>query len=361
MAKDKDGNEIVDNSIPKQVRENAQAAEDLMEQMNADKTPPADDDEVPPAGDEEDPNQPAEEAGDPPADTSKGEEEEGELSLQERFDKLTAQHDTLKGKYKAEAPGENSRADKLQNQLDDLKSNTIKDLMALSKPAVEEPATDVEPDEAELKRIERAAKFQKEYGEEYVAELDAHIMGQVNALVAKKVGEVEVRLSKQEEKQVQAVEDKFVGGVNGEITEGADWVNDWTKEGNNPEFEAFLKQPDPTGFHTNAQLADMLSERGDTTNFAKLLNTFYAPEAPSEDPAPKTEKTTKPAAKPDHMVAPSRTTPVETPADQGEKIVWTNESMAAFYEKDRKKGYTPEESEKLWADILLAPHQGRIQ
>jgi hypothetical protein len=358
MEKDAEGKEITDSGIPQQVLDNAQVAEDLMDKIANPETPPAGDvdpDAVVPAV-EEDPASAAVESDTDPAAVV---DPDAPKDWEAEFNALNQKHKTLQGKYNAEAPGENSRADKVKNEFDSFKADTIEKLKALATPevpVVEEPSADM---------VDRKARIEKmlgEYGNEYMDDLDAFVADRIDAGVAAKLAPIQEKLTASEEKQVVVAQDKFMDYV-GEKVEAKTWEKDWTEQDSNPEFELFLKQPDPSGLYTNGQLAEMFSDKGDADKFSTLLNIFYQTQGdPVTDPAPvvPTPATTKETPKPDAMVAPSRTAPAVTPADEGDKIVWTQATMDAFYKKDQKKGYTPQESEKLWADILLAPHEGRI-
>jgi hypothetical protein len=362
MAKDKEGKEIVESGIPKQVLENAQIAEDLIEKLNTPETPPAVEEPVDPDAEVpavvEEPVVPAAEEGDtvPPVKVVEPEVTDWEAE----FQKLDQKHKTLQGKYNAEAPGENSRADKLQNELTAFKATTIEKLKALTTPEVpviEEPSADM------VARKGRIEKMLAEYGGEYMDDLDAFVADRVDAGIAAGLAPIQEKLTAHEEKQVAVVQDKFMTTVEEKITVKT-WEKDWTEQGSNPEFEEFLKQPDPSGLYTNGQLAEMFSDKGDADKFSTLLNIFYQTQGdptPAADPTPAVVPVpAKETPRPDAMVAPSRTAPATTPADAGDKIIWTQSTMDAFYKKDQKKGYTPEESAKLWEDILLAPHEGRI-
>lgn len=362
MAKDIEGKEIVESGVPKQVLENAQMAEDLVEQMNK----PA---EETPSDPEADPNAevpavveeaaPAAQEGD--TEPAVVEEPTASTDWEAEFKKLDQKHKTLQGKYNAEVPSENSRADKLQNELTAFKAKTIEKLKELTTPTVPEV---VEPSPDMVARKARIDKMIAEYGDDYMDDLDAFVADRIDAGVAAKLAPLQEKLTATEEKQVEAAQDKFMDYVEEKIT-APDWERDWTEQDSNPEFEAFLAQPDPSGLYTNGQLAEMFSDKGEADKFATLLNIFYQTQGdattpasdtpPAVDPVPAKETPT-----PDAMVAPSRTAPVVTPADGGDKIIWTEATMNAFYKKDQRKGYTPEESTRLWEDILLAPHEGRI-
>lgn len=376
--------------IPRQVMEAADMATDLHEKMFGKKTPEQPG-EQPPTPSGEEPGKPPAEApkeaekpkeGDtPPAQPQA--KKEGETppepddpearyqALLKEHETLTQQHKTLKGKYDKEVPHNASRADRLANELAEFKGQVME---RLGRMAEGQPAAKASDEDKDL--LEKAERLQSQYGDEYTDMLRAFMLREIKPLLRDTVKPVEDSVHTVQDAQALVNEQSFIKAVNENLEVDAPWVDDWREEGSNPDFEAFLDQPDPSGIYTNRQLADIFNENHDGVRFAKLLSQFYkqseatppqgqepqkeaaaAPEPPKAPEKPKKE----PAKEQHHMTAPDATPPAAVPETTEGKIIWTQETMDAFYAKDRKNGYSPEESQRLWNDLLLAPAEGRIQ
>ena len=356
-----EGKTVVDPSVPKQVQEAATLAEDLHGKMFAtEETPSEPETPADPAA----PEVPAAEAA--PSDTPAVPETPEVIDWEERHNKLEQQHKTLKGKYDAEVPESRSRADRLENEMKDFKKKVITDIEALAP-----PADGVETTPELTARKERAQKYMEEYGDEYVGDQKAFFIEEILPLLQDHFKPVEEKVSTVAEAQSATAQKEYTAMVDKNIA-NPDWQDDWVNEGSNLEMEKFLAQPDPSGLFTNGYLAEQYNNTNNGEKFAILMNRFYGekPAAPA-DPvtptaaAPETPAVPKkPAAvapSPDALIAPSRTAPQTTLPDSGEKTIWTKASMRAFENKDRAGEYTPEESQALWNDLLMAPVEGRVR
>lgn len=343
--------------VPVQIQEAAEMAEDLHESMypTTEETPseelPAEElgEETP--GEEE---QPAELAGE--ETSTETIPEEGATDWSEEYKKLEQKHKTLEGKYNAEVPESRSRADRLENEMNLLKKTFIEKISDTP------PAEETVPEEIQLRK-DRAAAWKEEFGDDYAEGARAFFLEEISPFIDQKVKPINDQVTTLAEERSVEAQGKFVEVVGSNLPDGVKdtWQEDWMTENNNPEFEAFLKQPDPYGLYTNGQLAESFSDKGQADKFAALLNRFYG-ERTATDPQPPNVPVTKEvkAPSPDAMVAPSRTATQATLPETDDKIIWTQDTAKAFYEKDRKNGYSEDESAKLWQDILSAPAEGRM-
>ena len=363
-------------SIPKQVTEAADMATALHTKMfGGDTEMPADANEVnagTPA--DKDPATPAALDGDTNAADSTSVKEtvtepiDWEAKFNEKnteHETLTQTHKTLKGKYDKEVPANASRADLLQNELTAFKKQVFD---RLGNPDASQSQTSQEPSAEDTALANKAEKFREEYGDEYVDNLRSFILQEMSPILRESVKPVEEKVTNVQEAQNVVAQETYISAVDENITDkGKDlWKDDWTVENNNPEFEAWLAQPDPSGVYTNGELANVFNENGDGVRFAKLISSFYgegdAAPAVVEEPAAVTPEPTpeKKTEGQEHMIAPD-TSSTTTPETTNDKTVWTEASMAEFYEKDRKGKYSKEVSAKMWTDLLSALAEGRIQ
>jgi hypothetical protein len=368
MATDNEG-----NIVPQQVLDAANEAEGLHAKMFGTETPAADpavDPNADPAPAEAAPSDTTDPA--PTEDPTPAPEPEAidwEAKFKEKvteYDTLTQQHKTLKGKYDKEVPANASRADQLENRLTAFKQEVMDRLgdpnAAHAQQRTEEPSQDTA-------LVGDAKKFAEEYEGDYIEGLRAFMKQELSPLLRDTVKPVEEKVAAVEENQGNAAQEDFIKTVGENMTTPGEWVSDWTNQDSNPEFEAFLNAPDPSGLYTNGELAEIFNQNHDGVKFAKLMGQFYKAEEPAADPKPAPVADPAPAAQepaavatpdPADMIAPD-TASAAAPTETGEKRIWTKESMDAFYEKDRKDGYTPEESTQLWNDLLMAEVEGRIQ
>lgn len=302
------------------------------------------------------------------------------IDWQARAEKAEAQYNTLRGKYDAEVPRLHSDLKEFKEQV----FNRIGDPTAAPVTPVEEPTAE------ETARNERIAQFKEEYGEEYVGLLRDFMLSEVKPLLGTAVEPVQEQVASVEEAQQVAATTAFVQYLDENITD-INWKEAW--EGKDPEFLAFLETPDPSGYYTYGQLAELANENWDGQRIVKIFESYkqskgieptvtpevpavpatepVAPQAAQPPVAPETPAATAPVppATPaaqvpnpaDALVAPSRTTPHTTPATDGNPIIWDSASMAAFEKADQQGKYTPEQSKALWDDLLLAPSQNRFR
>lgn len=315
-------------SIPKEVEEQAQMAEELHAKMFPQETP------VEPKAQDE-PNEPKDE----PKDEPKEEPASNENSEPE--EDFATKYKVLQGKYSKEVP-------RMANELKELKAEIER-----LKIAPKETKEDVKPDPAE----EILANLKKEYPDELIENLRALIRleGKQSAQeVVKPVQEkVEDTAKAQENAALEAYTNylsskapnyETIWGVLGELEAGI--------EPSDPKIAAFLQQKDPSGLYTHAELLDMYNSKWDADRFAAVCNLYNG----QQKPEPKRENPAREA-----MIAPSRTpsTPV-TPTD-GNKKMWTMAEFEQFQADERRGKYTPEQSEAIWADVQKALAENRFR
>lgn len=323
-------------SIPRQVEEAARMAEELMASQN-----PTDDieeteeekEELEPEVDEE--LQPEEESDteeelDEP-DTQVEEPDEEELTFKQKYM-------SLKGKYDSEVP-------RLNQELREFKEQVFSRLG--DKTAAKEP----EPEEKVAALPTEAQEFIAEYGDDYAKGLDAYMAYKLEQMLEGKIQPVQQKVEEFEDTQVKVAQENFATYLDDKVN--GDWRALWS--GADEGFAGFLGQTvsTPLGDYTNADLLRHYNDNWDADRLATLLNSYLG--EPQQEPEPKK----KPPVD-DSRVAPSRRSAPE-PESVGQPKIWTNEMIAEFQTNDRRGMYTPEESQALWDDLLLAPAQNRIR
>lgn len=329
-------------TIPKQVEEAATLATELHSQMFG--------------GEEELPSEETAEEEKPDLqvveDTQKEEPpaeklDTGEPPLEEEEVNWEARFKTLKGKYDAEVP-------RLHDDLKELKDRVFEKLGNVSKQeetVVEEPVS-----EEEKTRLERVALFKEQYGEDYVGMLKDFMLEEFGPMLKQSVEPVAEKVASVEETQHATAQEKFLGYIDENVK--GNWRDAWVN--NDPDFMAYLDQPDPTGLMTLRELANTWNEEWNGEKLVKLFNNYFeakAPATPVKEPVAQT-----PVADPTAMIAPTRNTPHTTPAEaDSESRIWTQDMIREFERNDRQNKYDKETSEKLWADLLSAPSQNRVR
>ena len=310
-------------ALPKQVEEAATAAEEYMEGLAEANKEPVDTDE----------------ANDSEPDTQ--EDTEVAPEAKDESDNFEAKYSTLKGKYDAEVP-------RLHEELRDLKESVFDRLDKLSEKQ-QEPENDT-PEEEEINPLLDA--FREEYGDDLMKYLDAYFdskLPNVKEELSQAVKPVEEKVASIEESQVNVAQAEFATYLDEHVD--GEWLKVW--ESDDPKFTEFLAKPDPSGLYTYGDLADLYSKNWDVDKMAKLFNVFFEkPESSKKEEKSKSDK--------DLLVAPSKKSPATTPDTDDGKINWTTASIKQFEIDDRKGQYSPEESKKMWDDLLSAPSEGRI-
>lgn len=307
-------------TIPKSVEEAAELAEQLHEKMFS--QAPQEDQEVIDTEEPSPEETPTEEANEIPHDDDI-----------EELRKFKAKYLTLQGKYDAEVP-------RLHQEIREFKQSVIEKLQDYRQP---QPEVSTPPTE------DKFAKFKEEYGEELYEAMKELTKLQAEEIIAQKIQPVEQHVSSVEETQIKAAQQNFISYLDTQVK--GDWKKLWA--GEDPNFIEFLKQPDPSGLYTYADLVQAYNDNWDADRLGKVFNSYFEKNAPT----PKEERQPNPAQQ--AMVAPSRQN-ISPPVMNNARI-WTQDSIKEFEAKDRAGKYSPEESQAMWDDLLLAATQGRIR
>jgi len=311
---------------PSQVEEAAVLAEKLHQDMFSIKP---EEEEVEPIEDED----PVEEI-----EEEEIAEEEEVLPHDDDLDELRkfkSRYLSLKGKYDAEVP-------RLQHELKDLKTSVFEKLSSIAEKPAETPKEQIKQDDI-------ITKMKEEYGEDFIDgiyKIAEHIADQK---VKSSSDAVQEKITSVEDAQFKVAQENFKGYLDTKVT--GDWRALW--EGKDPKFTEYLQKPDPSGLYTYGELVQMYNDQWDADKLAIVINSYLGTKK-------ETKKETKPNAERDALVAPSRSTHSLTPSVE-DKEIWTKDSIKAFERDDRQSKYTPEESQKLWADLLSAANEGRIR
>lgn len=324
--------------LPKQVEEQARLAEEFMATLNG--STEEDNDENLQGADDDSTAGATAEADE--IDTTTAEETEEE----ERFRK---KYETLQGKYNAEVP-------RLHEELRNLKDQIFERLGSLEAAPKKPLPTEPEVDDFE----EELEQYRLEHGSDLLKAIDRIAERRVKSLLQETVGPVAKKVEDVEEAQYKNAQLDFVGAVDERVAEGIDWRALW--RGENPEFNAFLDQPDPSGFYTYRELAVMSNNQWNADRLAKIFNAFHEAKAPRKAPDKPGEKpeARKPTPREEARVSPPRTPPQQEP-EADEPRIWTKAMIKEFEANDRKGKYDKATSDALWNDLLRAPGEKRVQ
>lgn len=300
-------------SIPHQVEEAAQMAEELQGRLTGEANPPG-----------EQPQQDVE-------DTPKQEpSQEPQEDLHEELRRFKDKYNTLQGKYDAEVP-------RLHQEIQDFKQRVFDKVLSQAQPEPEQ----VSPMD------QRLAKFREEYGDEMFEAIRMIAKRETEPLVQERLQAVSQSVEQVEETQVTAARNNFMNYLDQSVK--GDWKSLWS--GNDQKFIDFLSKPDPSGLYTYGDLVQAYNDNWDGDRLAKVFNTYFDEQTPKQQ-----RQVTAPTA----MVAPNRTTQHVTPSAD-EKPIWTQSMIRQFQEDDRRNKYTPEVSKSKWEDLTLALAEGRIR
>lgn len=252
----------------------------------------------------------------------------------EELRKFKARYLTLKGMYDADVP-------RLHKELKELKQSVFEKFNSV----IEDKAKTETPPKEET--VDELAKFEEEYGTDFVSQLRKLIANEASQLVKP----VQEKVESVEDTQVKTAQTSFTDYLDQSVK--GNWRDAW--EGKDPKFQEFLEKSDPSGLYTYADLITLYNTQWDADRMSKIFNLYYEENATPAKPAPQQSRPDKEA-----MIAPSRTQVQSTPASD-EKLIWTSEKLAEFQKLDRAGKYSKEESAKIWDDLLSAPAEGRFK
>lgn len=298
-------------SLPKQVEEAAQMAEELHSQITGQQQEEVEQ--------HEETEETQEEAKDVPHDDDV-----------EELRKFKEKYLVLQGKYDAEVP-------RLHNELKEFKQSVFERLQQAPKEQEQTPKED-----------DRLAKFREEYGEDFVENIRELFKREVDPVLRQVVDPVQKQISSVEDTQVQAAQQNFMNYLDTKVD--GDWRSLWS--GQDPKFVEFLKSPDPSGYYTYGDLAQMANDNWDADRLGRIFNDYLASSQP--------KRVNKPNPAQEAMVAPSRNT-ARTAPEANDKRIWTSDMIKQFELDDRRKKYDAETSKAMWDDLLSAMNEGRIR
>ncbi len=321
-------------SIPRQVQEAQERAEQLLQQQSQ-QQPPKDtppDDTAPPPSTDQLPS-------DPPATA--------EQDRQQRED-WKAKYHVLQGKYNAEIPRYAAESRTLRDRLEVVEqaNATLQGQVAelTAKAAAVPPAPDPGLD-----------KLRSEYGDD--------VVGTIERLTEQKVAErlkplqEKVEESEAERQKRQADESRAQQGA-AFADAIADLVPDWETIDKLPEFHAFLAEPGADGRSRQESLMDA-ANRYDAAGAARIFAQFKRTEAFTA-----TQSGVKPPANTDTLarqVTPEPTGRDRTPGDTRAKL-WSRVEVRQVFQDIALGKYRsdPEKAKALEQEIETAMREGRV-
>ena len=330
--------EQVEFQLPREAQEQVDLAEQLHEALFPTVETPAE------------PDSTHEEPVVPPTSPPAASEEQPVVPPEESEEKYRDRYMSLKGKYDAEVPRMAADLRELKQQLTQLTQ---------TKPQETTPPVDTVVNE----RIE---KLRTEYGDDFIEDWKALIANEIKSAIEP----IKTQTLSVEESQTQLAQREFVSQLSKAAPQG--WENLWdshvaAKNGvpaPDPKFVEFLAKTDPNGFYTYGQILEDANTNWDNARMAKVFSIYTELNKVAVPPvaAPTTLQQPVPSVNPSQqaMVAPNRSVSQPAPAPDDTKI-WSKADISQFQTDDRMGKYTPEQSEALWNDLMLAPAQNRIR
>lgn len=203
--------------------------------------------------------------------------------LEQRFAKLEHKHSVLQGKYNSETAAYRVQIESLQK----------------APPVKEEPSKDDEP---AVNVGEAAARFKKDYGDEYYQDLIDVVKNEVLA----EVGPIREQVGNFTETVAKTAEDRYQDSL-------LQAAPDWRVNMQDPGFGQWLAQVDgPTGQSYHALALDAENKK-DAARVAWFHNAYGATKEKESKPTPKAKK---PAEKLKKIIAPdTKPAPVKDPSE----------------------------------------------
>ncbi|MHC4237849.1 MAG: hypothetical protein ACYSSM_06350 [Planctomycetota bacterium] len=331
----------MNNALPKQVRDQIKAADEIIEKMeNPDGTPLV---------------EPAKEAAPEPAPEPAPEAPPKEADPDHKYK-------VLQGKYNAEVPRLQKTNNELMEQNRDLNQRilNVEGMMAALATTKEAPAKPRHSDLPDVTEDERA-----QFGDDLIDLVER---------VAKRatVPEIEARVEKvdatvQQQGQKLAEADAAVAQSKRQETVSAlaTAVPNWEAQNNDPAFLTWLNENEPSVGVPRGKLLTEAFRANDAQRVIWFFTSFPSENA-TETSTTAPENSPEPQTKLDELVAPGtpKTGSVVAPNESG-KRVWTRNDIAALYaEKNEfiKRGKkVPDKLVKLERDLFKAQNEGRLR
>jgi len=327
-------------ALPKAIQRQVEQADELVAQMNGDKTGEIQEAQQPPANDPE--TEPQNLQPEPPAEPQQNISQEPPAAPKVvPEDVWERKYLTLKGMYDAEVPRLHADLREMKAQMQQLMADKAEaEAKAARQPEPQKPLITEQDREAFgpdlIDLIERAAESKISNYSQREVELVAEI---------KKLKE---ELGSVSERQVVSDKDRFLMHL-GQLTP------DWEALNTDPGFLDWLQQVDPVyGAPRQAALTSAYNVL-DADRVSKIFNTYKQTVAPVASPT-----TPKPDLQ--RQVAPTRsrsTTP--PPANAANQRIYTQQEIAQFYDDWRRGFIDNDEAARMEKEINAAVTQGRIR
>jgi hypothetical protein len=261
-------------------------------------------------------------------------------------------YNTLQGMFNASQRQSQADIQALRNQVDSLTA-----LLAQTKSDTQQPAS-ADPDAA------ITDQHRQEYGDaiEMMQRAARNVLQPVLARLAKVESEISAinegvvpTVRSVAQAQAMTAEDLFFRDLTQEIP-------NWRDINNNPDFQAWLLQPEPLIGVLRQTILEDAQRNNDVGRVALLFRAWPGYQAsPAPAPAPNQTMSGAPAAL-QSQIAPGRGRAPAAPQQAAPKI-YTSREIAQFFDDVRAGRYSGRESEKarMEADIFAAGREGRVQ
>lgn len=248
---------------------------------------------------------------------------------------------TLRGKYDAEVPRMAAEIRDLKERnkaLDERVTSLTSELQAAKQASPASAATPALPDDMEGR-----------FDPELVAFIRSQAQSSAQEAVRPMQQVVEETRSEREAREQQERDadrrDQFIAALD-------DIVPDWRALDKEPGLQTFLAQQDPA---TGVLLREVLATAAqafDVVNVARLFNRYRATRAPAPPPAPSLGAQVVPG--------PAGSVPGFVPGGHGEKRMWRQSEIRAFYKTVANRTADPATIQSTQQDIESAQREGRI-
>jgi SepF-like predicted cell division protein (DUF552 family) len=273
-------------------------------------------------------------------------------------------YDVLNGKYRAEVPRLHEDVRKLNMQLADQNRQiqSLTDKLEEAKTRRPEPSMS----KAEMKKLISDAEIE-DYGDDMI---------EVMRKAAKEALLPEVEQLREENRLLREESDSLrqtVGNVTQTYSQNArdvvytslnEQVPEWKALNEDSLFLDWLSQEDT---FAGRQRGELLTEAFEQNNAARVVAFFRGylkeNEAFYQAPPAAVTPTSTATTSMDNLVAPGKPRGAPADAHRGQKKVWTQGEITAFYADVRKGKFRsrPADQAKIERDIIAAGNEGRIQ
>jgi hypothetical protein len=273
-----------------------------------------------------------------------------------------AKYLTLQGKYNAEVPALRTEVEAMRRIIQNMQQER------LQQPEVKpETTTVVDPKDVE------------EFGEDLVNKSRKWARAELAGELAQ-VNELKTKLAALEQNQVQSTKQHTAQTLMAWMDNDPHWGKQtnasapsdgrrelWRVQNEDPKFLEWLHQHDVfTGAQRIAHLRDAFNA-GQHARFKAFFEAF-AREQTVTQTAPLTHSTDTPEKEPvrpslEQFAMPGRNSGPATPGAPADKMLWTQQSIAAFYRDCNKGAFKNNEQKRalLEADLIAAAREGRVR